>query len=134
MFMTFSYHFIPLFFLCVGHAVAQLVEALRHKSEDRGFIGNRKSTTCAICWLKSVLHEEKRRTGPDSGRTNATKTVSDVFRHRSRTGKSYCRTRSDVGSERVKCRRPQPVPDTEHILLLFLNRQSFIRAQLQPHK
>jgi hypothetical protein len=21
---------------------------------------NRKSTTCAICWLKSVLHEEKR--------------------------------------------------------------------------
>jgi hypothetical protein len=22
---------------------------------------NRKSTTCAICWLKSVLHEEKRR-------------------------------------------------------------------------
>jgi hypothetical protein len=28
--------------------------------------------------------------------------VSDVFQHRSRTGKSYCRTRSDVGSERVK--------------------------------
>jgi hypothetical protein len=23
--------------------------------------GNRKRTTCAICWLKSVLHEEKRR-------------------------------------------------------------------------
>jgi hypothetical protein len=45
--------------------------------------------------------EKKRRTGSDSGRTNATKTVSDVFRHRSRTGKSYCRTRSDVGSERV---------------------------------
>jgi hypothetical protein len=22
---------------------------------------NRKSTTCAICWLKSLLHEEKRR-------------------------------------------------------------------------
>jgi hypothetical protein len=22
---------------------------------------NRKSTTCAICWLKSTLHEEKRR-------------------------------------------------------------------------
>jgi hypothetical protein len=22
---------------------------------------NRKSTTCVICWLKSVLHEEKRR-------------------------------------------------------------------------
>jgi hypothetical protein len=28
--------------------------------------------------------------------------VSDVFRHRSRSGKLYCRTRSDVGSERVK--------------------------------
>jgi hypothetical protein len=61
---------------------------------------NRKSTACAICWLKSVLHEEKRRTGSDSGRTNATKTVSDVFRHRSGTGKSYCRMRFDVGSER----------------------------------
>jgi hypothetical protein len=60
------------------------------------------STTCAICWLKSVLHEEKRQTGSDSVRTNATKTVSDIFRHQSKTGKSYCRTRSDVGSERVK--------------------------------
>jgi hypothetical protein len=26
----------------------------------------------------------------------------DIFRHRSRTGKSHCWTRSDVGSERVK--------------------------------
>ena len=59
--------------------------------------------TCAIFWLKTVLHEEKRRTGSGSGRTNATKTVSGVFRHWSRTGKSYSRTRSDVGSERVKC-------------------------------
>jgi hypothetical protein len=41
-------------------------------------------------------------TGSDSRRTNATKTVSDVFRHRSGTGKSYCWTRSDVGSERVR--------------------------------
>jgi hypothetical protein len=39
---------------------------------------------------------------PTAGEQNETKTVSDVFRHRSRTGKSYCRTRSDVGSERVK--------------------------------
>jgi hypothetical protein len=62
----------------------------------------RKSTSCAICWLKSVLHEKTRRTGSDRGRTNATKTASDVFRHRSRTGKSYCRTRFDVGSERIK--------------------------------
>jgi hypothetical protein len=49
----------------------------------------------------SVLHEEKRRTGSDS---KATKIVSDVFRHRSRTGKSYCWTRSDVGSERFNTR------------------------------
>jgi hypothetical protein len=28
---------------------------LKHKNR------NRKSTTCAICWLQSVLHEEKRR-------------------------------------------------------------------------
>jgi hypothetical protein len=34
--------------------------------------------------------------------TNATKTLSDVFRHRSGTGKSYRRTSFDVGSERVK--------------------------------
>jgi hypothetical protein len=69
---------------------------------------NRKSRACAICWLKSVLlvHEEKRRTGSDRGRTNATKTVSDVFRHRSGTGKSYCRRRFDVGSERVKSKNP----------------------------
>jgi hypothetical protein len=63
------------------------------------------STTCDVCCLKSVLHEEKRRTGSDNGQTNATKTVSDVFRHRSRTRKSYCRTRSDVGSERVKLKK-----------------------------
>jgi hypothetical protein len=52
--------------------------------------------------LAKVLHEEKRRTGSDSGRTNATKTMSDVFQHQSGTGKSYCRTRFDVASERVK--------------------------------
>jgi hypothetical protein len=37
--------------------------------------------------------------------------MSDVFRHRNRTRKSYCRTRSDVVSERVKkvliFRRPE---------------------------
>jgi hypothetical protein len=60
---------------------------------------------------KVLLHEEKRRTGSDSGRTNATKTMSDFFRHRSRTGKSYCRTRSDVGSERVK----QPSASSLHV-------------------
>jgi hypothetical protein len=36
-----------------------------------------------------------------AGEKTQQKTVSDVFRHRSRTGKSYCRTMSDVGSERV---------------------------------
>jgi hypothetical protein len=50
----------------------------------------------------SVLHEEKRRTTSDSGKTNATETVLGNFRDRSENGKSYCRTRSDVGSERVK--------------------------------
>jgi hypothetical protein len=50
----------------------------------------------------SVLHEEKSRTGSDSGAGEQTQqeNVSDVFRHWSGTGKS-CRMRSDVGSERV---------------------------------
>ena len=41
---------------------------------------NRKITTCAICWLKSVLHEEKRQTGSDSGAGAQTqqKNMSDV--------------------------------------------------------
>jgi hypothetical protein len=43
----------------------------------------RKSTTCAICWPKSVLHEEKRWTGSDSG-VGATK---------------MCRTSSDIRAE-----------------------------------
>jgi hypothetical protein len=29
--------------------------------KDKNINKNRKSTICAICWLKSVLHEEKRR-------------------------------------------------------------------------
>jgi hypothetical protein len=39
---------------------------------------------------------------PTTGEQTQQKAVSDVFRHRSGTGKSYCRTRFDVGSERVK--------------------------------
>jgi hypothetical protein len=35
---------------------------------------NRKSTTCAICWPKSVLHEEKER--------NRKIVMSDEVRHR----------------------------------------------------
>jgi hypothetical protein len=56
--------------------------------KTNGLPRNRKSTTCAICWLKSILHEEKCRTGSDSG-AGATKT---------------CRTSSDVGLERVNVR------------------------------
>jgi hypothetical protein len=82
---------------------------------------NRKSTTCAICWLKSVLHEEKRRTGFDSERTTATKPVSDVFRHRSGTRKSYCRTRFDVGSKRVKAPK---FLDTRHKVVTLTHRPS----------
>jgi len=44
---------------------------------------NRKSTTCAICWLKPVLHEEKRRTGSNSRRMR----------------QKPCRTSSDIGAE-----------------------------------
>jgi hypothetical protein len=42
---------------------------------------NRKSTTCTICWLKSVLREEKRR-----------------------EQENQCWTRSKIGSERVNLR------------------------------
>jgi hypothetical protein len=51
--------------------------------KTHGLPRNRKSTTCAICWPKSVLHEEKRQTGSNSG-TGAAKT---------------CRTSSDIGAE-----------------------------------
>jgi len=51
--------------------------------KTHGLPRNRKSTTCAICWPKSVLHEEKRRTHSDSG-AGATK---------------MCRTSSDIGGE-----------------------------------
>ena len=48
--------------------------------KTHGLPRNRKSTTCTICWLKSVLHEEKRRTVSDSGEGTQTqqKNVSDV--------------------------------------------------------
>jgi hypothetical protein len=38
-------------------ATCDYPRVLKEKNVNR----NRKSTTCAICWLKSVLHEEKRR-------------------------------------------------------------------------
>jgi hypothetical protein len=49
--------------------------------------------------------------------------VSDIFRHRNETGKSYCRTRFDEGSERVnpvltlKCKF-QLLPNAKGFLLL----------------
>jgi hypothetical protein len=61
-----------------------------------------KEYNYAICWLKSVLHEEKCRTGSHSGLTNSTKILSDVFRHWSGTGKSYFLASFEVGLERVK--------------------------------
>jgi hypothetical protein len=87
--------------ICFGRERGWWITCNYHTVLKRKTWRNRKSTACAVFWLKSVLHEEKRRTGSDSGQTNATKTVSDVFRHRSGTGKSYCWTRFDVGSERV---------------------------------
>jgi hypothetical protein len=52
---------------------------------------------------------------PTAGGQMQQKTVFDVFRHWSRTGKSYCRTRSDVGSERVKF--PSCMHRTWHCIL-----------------
>jgi hypothetical protein len=37
---------------------------------------NRKSTTCSVCWLKSVLREEKRQAGSDSGTDEQTQQKS----------------------------------------------------------
>jgi hypothetical protein len=51
--------------------------------KTHGLPRNKKSKTCAICWLKCV-HEEKRRTGSDSGAGAETK---------------MCRTSSDIGAE-----------------------------------
>jgi hypothetical protein len=39
----------------VGVVTCNYLTVLKEKNR------NRRSTTCAICWLKSVLHEEKRR-------------------------------------------------------------------------
>jgi hypothetical protein len=47
------------------------------------------------------------------------KEVSDVFRHWSGTGKSYCRTRSNVGSERVNHPHCSPVIFLFPVVLTF---------------
>jgi hypothetical protein len=59
------------------------------------------------CNLRYLLAKVRTTRGKASDRlrqrTNKrNKTVSDVYRHRSGTGKSYCRTKFEVGSERAK--------------------------------
>jgi hypothetical protein len=46
---------------------------------------NRKSTTGAICWLKSVLHEEKRREQENCNVGHYDVPVPDAFPHVVRT-------------------------------------------------
>jgi hypothetical protein len=46
---------------------------------------NRKRTTCAICWLKSVLHEEKRREQKSHNVGHYDFPVTDAFPHLVRT-------------------------------------------------
>ena len=70
--------------------------------KTHGLPRNRKRSAYSLCWLKSVLHEENRRTGSDSGAgAQRTKNVSGNIRHWSGRGKS-CRTGSNLRSERVK--------------------------------
>jgi len=76
-----SYLCIPAIFLQAQQCEYNAQSPFHIKSH--GLSRNRKSTTCAICWPKSVLHEEKRRTGSNS-RAGATKS---------------CRTSSDIGVE-----------------------------------
>ena len=76
-----SYLFIPAIFLKAQPREYNAQSPVHIKTH--GLPRNRKSTTCAICWPKSVLHAEKRRTGSDSG-AGATKS---------------CRMSSDIGAE-----------------------------------
>jgi hypothetical protein len=46
---------------------------------------NRKSTTCAVCWLKSVLHEEKRQEQENHDVRHYDFPVPDAFPHVVRT-------------------------------------------------
>jgi hypothetical protein len=83
---------------------------------------NRKHTTCAICWLKPVLHEEKHQTGLNSRRTNATKTMSDMFRHRSGTGKSL--------SDEVRRRIGKGLKNSA-VMMGILNAWYYLPTQMQ---
>jgi hypothetical protein len=76
-----SYLFIPAIFLQAQPHEYNAQSPVHIKIH--ALLRNGKSTTCAICWPKSVLHKEKRRTGSDSG-AGTTKT---------------CRTSSDISAE-----------------------------------
>ena len=84
-------HILPIPYLSTPSIPATFLRAQPHEYnaqshvhiKTHGLARNRKRTTCAICWPKSVLHEEKRRTGSNSG-AGATKT---------------CRTSSDIRAE-----------------------------------
>jgi hypothetical protein len=85
-FLFIFIYFIPAIFL---QARPREYNARSHVHiKTHGLPRNRKSTTCTICWLKSVLREEKRRTGSDSEAANK------------RINKKTCRTSSDIGADR----------------------------------
>jgi hypothetical protein len=76
-----SYLFIPAIFLQAQLRKYNAQSPVHNKTHR--LPRNRKSTTCAICLPKSVLHEDKRRKGSNSG-AGATKT---------------CQTPSDIRAE-----------------------------------
>ena len=71
-----SYLFIPANFLQAQPCEYNARSPFHIKTH--GLLRNRKSTTCTICWPESVLHEEKHRTGSDSGATKSCRTSSDI--------------------------------------------------------
>jgi hypothetical protein len=63
--------FIPAIFVQAQTCEYNAQSPVRIKTH--GLLRNRETTTCVICWPKSVLHEEERRTGSNRG-AGATKT------------------------------------------------------------
>jgi hypothetical protein len=62
---------------------------------------------------------------PTAGEQTQQKPMSDIFRHRSGTRKSYCLTTSDVGSERVSwylCKSRFP----KNIFAIYMSKGYFI--------
>jgi hypothetical protein len=89
-------------FICLGRRRGYWITSNYHPVLKEKNMEMRKCTKCAISWLKCVQHYDKNCTGSKSGRTHVTKPVAEDFRHRIGTGKSYCRTRSDLWSGRFK--------------------------------